>query len=147
MNGKIYLIIEGEYSDWKIQGYHTDEEEALLICKKHNDSLSGAYKHLDEWYVISADNINASADDATRCDFVYSFAAMLEDSDNWNLTPIPECVAKGLEKSSADIKKRSYSNKHILQGKIVLDHIDDPKAKKIMFDMIAQAKAEIEGII
>lgn len=141
MSGKIYLIIEGEYSDWRIQGYHTDEEEALLICKKHNDSLSG------EWYVESADHINASAEDKAKCDFVYSFAAVLEDSDNWYLNPIPKCIAKGLEKSSADIEKRPYSNKHILRGKIVLDHIDDLKAKKIMFDMMAQAKAEIEGII
>lgn len=147
MNGKIYLIIEGAYSDWRIQGYHIDEEEALLICKKHNDSLSGAYKYLDEWYVTSADHINASAEDKAKCDFVYSFAAALEDSDNWYLNPIPKCIAKGLEKSSADIDKRPYSNKHILRGKIVLDHIDDPKAKKIMFDMIAQAKAEIEDII
>lgn len=147
MNGKIYLIIEGEYSDWKIQGYHTDEEEALLICKKHNDSLSGAYKHLAEWYVASADHINASAEDKAKCDFVYSFTAALEDSNNWYLSPIPKCVAKGLEKSSTDIKTHPYSHKSILQGKIVLDSIDDLKAMKIMFDMIARAKAEIEGII
>lgn len=143
MSGKIYLIIEGEYSDWKIQGYHTDETEALLICKKHNDSLSGAYKHLDEWYVKETEHIEAPADDETGCDFVYYFATALEDSDNWNLAFIPKCVAKGLEKTSADIEKMSYSNKHIFHGKIVLDHVDDLKARKIMFDMIAQAKAEI----
>lgn len=86
-------------------------------------------------------------EDKAKCDFVYSFAAALEDSDNWYLNPIPKCIAKGLKKSSADIEKMPYSNKHILRGKIVLDHIDDLKAKKIMFDMMAQAKAEIEGII
>ena len=33
---KIYVIVEGEYSDWNILGYASDEYEAKKICAKHN---------------------------------------------------------------------------------------------------------------
>ena len=44
----MYIIIEGCYSDWHIEGYVETEEEALAICAKHNTDTR--HDSFDSWY-------------------------------------------------------------------------------------------------
>lgn len=46
MDSKIYVIIQGCYSDWEIIGYVMSEKDAMKICAKHNQE-SGEW---DDWY-------------------------------------------------------------------------------------------------
>ena len=43
---RIYVIIEGEYSDWKIIGYTDSENDAMQICAQHNQDD----ERYEDWY-------------------------------------------------------------------------------------------------
>lgn len=45
----IYVIIEGEYSDWRIIGYTDSEDDAMQICAQHNQND----KQHKDWYYES----------------------------------------------------------------------------------------------
>lgn len=43
----MYIIIEGEFSDWNAVGYVETEKEAMDICATHNSEEENFY---DQWY-------------------------------------------------------------------------------------------------
>lgn len=52
---KIYIIIEGEYSDWIIRGYAESEEDAMQICAKHNEDED----RREDWYYEQVEKIKS----------------------------------------------------------------------------------------
>ena len=43
----MFIIIEGEFSDWEVKGYVETEREALDVCADHNAKEDNYY---DQWY-------------------------------------------------------------------------------------------------
>lgn len=43
----MYIVIEGEFSDWDVVGYVETEKEAMDICATHNAEENNFY---DQWY-------------------------------------------------------------------------------------------------
>ncbi len=46
----IYVLINGEYSDWQIMGYTKSEEEAKRICHYENSKYKTSDVWYDDWY-------------------------------------------------------------------------------------------------
>lgn len=41
--GKIYLVVDGQYSDWRIIGYFTNKDDSERFCVLKHDAYDGPY--------------------------------------------------------------------------------------------------------
>ena len=53
-NNKIYLVVQGKYSDWEILGYTTDKHKAEKICALENEkNFNGVYTYPVTYFLES----------------------------------------------------------------------------------------------
>lgn len=68
--GKIYLVVEGQYSDWHIVGYFTDKDDAERFCVLKYDVY-------DEPYVVAVDCLDGDAD-LSNVEMLYEHEVMFD---------------------------------------------------------------------
>lgn len=126
----VYVVEQGCYSDREVVGVFSSEEKAIRFCALHNkaDDSSDACEYsafeLDEW---GADG------DITP---VWVYQAYQWTLDKWH-------VAFKQVLSTKEIQKLP---KYESCFWIILKSRDDEKAKKIMYDKLAERKAREAGI-
>lgn len=54
---ELFVIIDGEYSDWDIIGYTDSEESAMQICAQHNENIDNHYRY--DWYYEKVSRIDS----------------------------------------------------------------------------------------
>ena len=57
---EIYVLITGEYSDWRIEGFVKSEEEAIKTCLKFNEEHNGetnlyTFRNYDDMYYMKVE--------------------------------------------------------------------------------------------
>ena len=52
---KLFVIVEGQYSNWEIIGYVNTEEEAIDVCANHNNNLD--LDDYDGWYYLEIEQV------------------------------------------------------------------------------------------
>lgn len=129
----VYGVFGGEYSDWYVMGYFEDKEKAEAYCKEHNDKCEYDW---DEYYVKPLLNLVDNDPNIYRL-YVYN------DGNGSVWEEIGEFSEK--KKQTRIIRNGDYS----LWVKVWLLPCDfsEERVRKIGRDIIAQYKAQKEGIV
>ena len=139
---KVYIVTSGEYSDYHIDAVFTEREKAEQYCAVNNKC--GEYSDFHNIEEYDVDKANDS-----KTEVVYAFHVdptrkpTVEEIyylENGKIDAFKKKV-KGWSRSG-DILKDYYS----LDRFVFLRENNPEKAKKIVVDRVAKAKAEKEGI-
>lgn len=142
MDDKIYVIIQGCYSDWEIIGYVRSENEAMQICAEHNRE-SGAW---DDWYYEETLKVD-SPQQKVELEYTHIIRFMRGESaptmtDVYDLEYFAEGCNPTKEVKIDDLPARAY-----ITVWIPLKENDRGKAEKIAQDALYQRLAEQKGIV
>lgn len=131
---KVYLVFSGCYSDRNVEAVFSDRKKAELFCAIHNRlyDVLGAYE-IEEY---NMDQIDASSDEITLC-YVYR-AVLTRLNGKYKLLHYYDPV----------IMTRENACKLMAESCIyvILEKDDREKAKKIIYDTIAEMNARAAGI-
>lgn len=138
---EIYVIVSGQYSDWQLEGYSTDREQAELICYHHNQLSDNKKDWLyGDWYVMPADEIKMEEEIKHSIYWNYAFTYYKSKNTNewvvWDnqydyvrcdkKAVMPSVERVGLNETSRRIE---WSNTRFLSYE---------EAQKIAYDMLMQ---------
>nr|WP_296955237.1 hypothetical protein [uncultured Mediterraneibacter sp.] len=148
---KVYIVTEGEYSDYHIVGVFATREAAEKYCAVHgNYSVYGDPINIEEYELQDGSNI--------QCDKVYRYIKF-ELQDVFKLDSSDEIFVKidysvvyeiGLSAKHIPLNIKCKVYYHDRKRKFVTysgtipinSHIEDPeKIKKIIYDHVAKYKA------
>lgn len=138
----MYIIIEGEFSDWKVKGYVETEREALDVCADHNAKEDNYY---DQWYFEEVKPMKYCPMDYCRDTCIpgfgmYEYEVVFNPNkeflytDQWSIFPTvhkePEIVQE--DQYCYVVRVTTYS---------------EEKATKIAKDFLMKTLAERAGIV
>lgn len=130
----MFVIIEGEYSDWKIKGYVTTEEDALSICAEHNSLEENSY---DMWYY---EKVGSFEEKTTSVEGFYEYHAVfkkdrtLSNCYMWSIFPDIYHKPEVIQDDEYCYVVRVFAK-------------SEGKAAKIGKDFLMEFLAEREGIV
>ena len=75
----MYVVVDGEYSDWNLIGYTETKEQAMSICAWHNHHLKDKWAY--EWYCIHALPITAQFPEIQG---LYSFSVVFKPDKSFS---------------------------------------------------------------
>ena len=126
---RVYIIIDGEYSDWRIIGFTTSEKDAAQVCAGN------------DYYYIKANRINKIPNNEIYYEYTAYYA--YENLKPSTLYPGVEItdykVCKNNEIPKTRILTGYFNNGKI---KIYLKECNYKKAEKIAQDVFYKIKAE-----
>ena len=147
----MFVIVEGQFSDWEIKGYVETEEEAQSICAEYNDrdrrfwGRSGEAYYSYEWYYVEAKQFNPITYDIKNIDSpTYELIDVVFKANNEfsyldrNYMPYSK-----IKEDPKIIQEDEYCTAIRLR---VDPKTSDEKIVKIAKDYLMQYKAEKEGI-
>lgn len=141
---KIYVICQGYYSDWNIEGFAKTEEEAELICAKHN---SEEVQYLSEWYYIEADEIKTT-DLKSDIRYKYCFKVSWKEGKSVRILTCEEegapILYSYIGRNYPLIEERKEENQYYVT--IFCNKKDKKIAEKILYDVFYQYIAQKEEI-
>ncbi len=131
---KIYLVVQGWYSDWNIIGYFTTKDDAERFCIKEQNKY-------DEPYVMSVDCLDGGID-LSDVKTLYEHQVLFDKTNNgWQMRNEPDRY-KVYDGSKEDIRVNEIevSNNRIKWICVTVnqDKFDRKKAEKIAQDILYQ---------
>lgn len=160
MGNKIYLVVSGTYSDWRIDGYCTSKEKADLYVENAN---AQKLRYDEPYYTMAVDCIDDIAG-VTRAYREISFDAR-QVNNAWSLVSFDDAVYVFGYKKPTVKDKRSEKKPHITITVRVprmdvqdfqyaeypyteAEEAEEAKAEKIAQDTLYQYLAEhdVEGM-
>lgn len=129
----MYLIVEGEFSDWDTIGYVDTEEEAMDICATHNAEEDNFY---DQWYFKE---IKPMMETSLLQKGFYEYKVVFNPNkeflytDQWSMFPT-------VRKEPEIVQEDEYC--YVVR----VTTIGEEKAMKIAKDFLMQTMAERAGI-
>lgn len=137
---KIYLVIKGYYSDWRIIGYYTNKGEAEKFCAIN----SGEY---DEPYFIIANCMDNSVD-MSNVSLKYEHTIVFDETDNgWQMREEPERYDYYIADFERSNSMRGSAIYHWIEIKVNQTGFNRVKAEKIAQDYLYQYLNETNGKI
>lgn len=136
---KVYVITEGEYSDYNIVAVRLDRNEAEDICASLNDEET---EYINFYQIEEYDTEDIQIRSIKKPNYVYKMCLSYKSSEiEWILGP--GYSFKKINKISVFINDHC---KFINITATFPNGITEEKAKKIMLDRVAKFKAERAGI-
>lgn len=131
---KIYLAVQGYYSDWGIIGYFTSKDNAERFCIKE-------YNKYDEPYVITVDCLDEGID-LSDVKTLYEHEVLFDKTNNgWQMRDEPDRY-KVYDGDKEDIRANKIEPSPYKNGWICItvnqDKFDRKKAEKIAQDILYQ---------
>lgn len=135
---KVYAIFSGEYSDWNVHGFFTNEEDADKYC-----SFKNTENEYEDFYVIRLDNIEREVD---LGNFKTSYLHEIDYRKQSFLNKQESFTVERIEPCNTKRENTISTNAYGMWFHIVLDEKNEEKAIKIAQDMLAKKKAEEQGL-
>ena len=147
---KVFVIVCGEYSDWDIKGYFTEDklEDAIKWCNRENTFIDDkGVPYTTGYYYIMAINemsFNGEEQKTNPLTYIYEFELIKQNTCNdyiiENFRPIiEETKETRMTKSTVNIMgKTAYVNI------VKYEPISYQKLTKIVYDKLYQKLYEIE---
>lgn len=146
---KVYGIFSGQYSDWDVHGYFTDEELAEKYCALKNrglvdDEFSSCY---DSYYVVELDNIQDNTNGLKDIELKYYHEVLIDYKNYGNDGTVRDEPNRYTSYCGEDkpIKIRTYFSGWI-SFSVTSNSTDRTKAEKIAIDMFNEFKWLLEDL-
>ena len=144
---KVYVIMQGEYSDKEVVGISYNLELAKAICKVHNVESNDYY---DYWIwdeegtlVYTDENFKVQAEGIETA-FVYNITATIKGGVmKWDTSYIHMHGIQQDERTASTAPKIVAEKDNDLKGKLHVYAEDEAVADKIACDYLAKVNAEL----
>ena len=133
-NNNIYLIMHGYYSDWAIDGYFKNPEDAYNYCELFN---SNKKKYDDDRYVVEVEEKDLIYDRSKFEDYYHKFSVRIFCT-NGTYDFIIEHDGYSTLYYSNEIREIETPTCNLYIITIYLKKYDKEKAKKIAQDMLSE---------
>ncbi len=130
----IYVITAGDYSEYHVVSVWSNKEEAERIAQAYNNARGGVVYEVEEYPL---DSFARNSTDRWGVTAEYNFEEFGYDVSEENIV-VKETIAMYYGKSSSTLR---------YPDRIVARALTVETARKIIFDEVAQLKAQAEGLV
>lgn len=137
---KIYLVVEGYYSDWNIIGYYTNKNEAEKFCATNREKY-------DVPYFVIVNCMDGSVN-VSNVSLKYEHQIVFDKTDNgWQMRKEPERYDYYIADFERSNSMRGSSIYRWIEIKVNQTKFNRAKAEKIAQDYLYQYLNETNGKI